>query len=79
MAIEYLTGLNAIVMKAIWNIEKRQGRVTIQDLVEEIKERARPFIFKKIESKRSFFDIKKHPFKVEMDMKSYQDIDGIAI
>ena len=24
MAIEYLTGLNAIVMKAIWNIEKRQ-------------------------------------------------------
>ena len=37
MAIEYLTGLNAIVMKAIWNIEKRQGRVTIQDLVEEIK------------------------------------------
>ena len=27
MAIEYLTGLNAIVMKAIWNIEKRQGRV----------------------------------------------------
>ena len=29
--------LNAIVMKAIWNIEKRQGRVTIQDLVEEIK------------------------------------------
>ena len=31
MAIEYLTGLNAIVMKAIWNIEKRQGRVTIQD------------------------------------------------
>ena len=22
MAIEYLTGLNAIVMKAIWNIEK---------------------------------------------------------
>ena len=36
MAIEYLTGLNAIVMKAIWNIEKRQGRVTIQDLVEEI-------------------------------------------
>ena len=24
-------------MKAIWNIEKRQGRVTIQDLVEEIK------------------------------------------
>lgn len=30
MAIEYLTGLNAIVMKAIWNIEKRQGRVTIQ-------------------------------------------------
>ena len=29
MAIEYLTGLNAIVMKAIWNIEKRQGRVTI--------------------------------------------------
>ena len=37
MAIEYLTGLNAIVMKAIWNIEKRQGRVIIQDLVEEIK------------------------------------------
>ena len=37
MGIEYLTGLNAIVMKAIWNIEKRQGRVTIQDLVEEIK------------------------------------------
>ena len=36
MAIEYLTGLNAIVMKAIWNIEKRQGRVTIQDLVEEV-------------------------------------------
>ena len=29
--------LNAIVMKAIWNIEKRQGRVTIQELVEEIK------------------------------------------
>ncbi len=26
MAIEYLTGLNAIVMKAIWNIEKRQGQ-----------------------------------------------------
>ena len=24
-------------MKAIWNIEKRQGRVIIQDLVEEIK------------------------------------------
>ena len=41
MAIEYLTGLNAIVMKAIWNIEKRQGRVTIQDLVEEIKRNTR--------------------------------------
>ncbi len=33
--------LNAIVMKAIWNIEKRQGRVTIQELVEEIKEEYR--------------------------------------
>ena len=41
MAIEYLTGLNAIVMKAIWNIEKRQGRVIIQDLVEEIKKEYR--------------------------------------
>ena len=26
MAIEYLTGLNAIVMKAIWNIEKKAGQ-----------------------------------------------------
>ena len=33
--------LNAIVMKAIWNIEKRQGRVTIQELVEENKEEYR--------------------------------------
>lgn len=30
MAIEYLTGLNAIVMKAIWNIEKRQGRIKLK-------------------------------------------------
>ena len=45
MAIEYLTGLNAIVMKAIWNIEKRQGRVTIQDLVEEIKRKKKFYLF----------------------------------
>ena len=32
MAIEYLTGLNAIVMKAIWNIEKRQGVVCRNNL-----------------------------------------------
>ena len=29
--------LNAIVMKAIWNIEKRQGRVTIQGMGEHRK------------------------------------------
>ena len=28
MAIEYLTGLNAIVMKAIWNIETGQSNNT---------------------------------------------------
>jgi len=28
---------NILIMVAIWNIEKRQGRVTIQELVEEIK------------------------------------------
>ena len=37
MEIEYLTGLNAIVMKAIWNVEKKQKEVTIQDLIEEVK------------------------------------------
>ena len=37
MEIEYLTGLNAIVMKAIWNVEKKQNEVTIQDLIEEVK------------------------------------------
>ena len=36
MAIEYLTGLNAIVKKAIWNNEKRHGRVIIQEYRERI-------------------------------------------
>lgn len=37
MEIEYLTGLNVIMMKAIWNVEKKQNEVTIQDLIEEVK------------------------------------------
>lgn len=79
--VETIVGLQ----RTLWEVfcltratEKHQRKSSVLSF-NRIKERARPFIFKKIESKRTFFDIKKHPFKVEMDMKSYQDIDGIAI